>query len=95
MLQLFQVLGVDQAGLIVDVLRDIDAAVLLIDFTDDGFDGRITLDQSTFAQCQYGRDMFKAGKRWHPDSSRRLSMFDTRHNDATRLTSGSARHDGG
>lgn len=48
LLELIKLFGVDQACLVVDVLRDVETAVFFVDFADDGFDGWIALDQGAF-----------------------------------------------
>jgi hypothetical protein len=38
LLKLIKFLSVDQARLIIDVFRDVEAAIFFVYFTDDGFD---------------------------------------------------------
>jgi hypothetical protein len=45
LLELIKLLSVDQACLVIDVFGDVEAAVLFVNFADDGFDGGVTLDQ--------------------------------------------------
>lgn len=47
LLEFIKLLGVDQACLVIDILRDVETAILFVDFADDGFDGWIALDQGT------------------------------------------------
>ena len=48
MLELLKLLGVDQAGLVINIFRDVETAILFVDFTDDGFDRRVALDQGAW-----------------------------------------------
>ena len=47
LLELIKLLSVDQACLVIDVLGNIEAAILFVNFADDSFDGGITLDQGS------------------------------------------------
>jgi hypothetical protein len=51
LLELVKFLSVDQACFVVDVFGDVEAAVLFVDFADDGFDRGVALDQGSFGKC--------------------------------------------
>lgn len=53
LLELIKFLSVDQACLVIDVFRDVEAAILFVDFADDGFDRGVTLDQGSCGKYEY------------------------------------------
>jgi hypothetical protein len=49
LLELVELLSVDQAGFVINVFRDVDAATFFIDFADDGLDRGVALDQDAWS----------------------------------------------